>query len=80
MQFEYQLMSEHRVRGYIRGCEGRHVQQVVFSTFMDCLTQICFTERKIRGSIEWEGNRSWKSAFAKRSDEAQVELEKAAIR
>lgn len=60
LDFEYELLTEAEVREHIRDCEGRHVQQVVFSTFMDALTQICFTEQKIRGSIEWQGNRSWK--------------------
>jgi hypothetical protein len=58
--FEYELLTEDEVREHIRSCEGRHVQQVIFSTFMDTLTQVCFTEQKIRSSIAWEGNRSWK--------------------
>jgi hypothetical protein len=58
--FEYELLSEDDVRSHIRACEGQHVQQVIFSTFMDTLTQVCFTEKKIRSSIMWEGNRSWK--------------------
>jgi hypothetical protein len=53
--FEYELLPESQVRNHIRNCEGRHVQQVIFSTFMDTLTQICFTCLKVRSSIEWEG-------------------------
>lgn len=60
ISFEYELLMESEVRDCIRSCEGRHVQQVIFSTFMDTLTQVCFTEQKIRSSIGWEGNRSWK--------------------
>jgi hypothetical protein len=60
MTFEYELLSEDDVRSHIRACEGQHVQQVIFSTFMDTLTQVCFTEQKIRSSIMWERNRSWK--------------------
>ena len=59
--FEYELMGEQQIREHIRNCEGQHVQQVIFSTFMDTLTQICFTEQKIRSSILWEGNRSWRA-------------------
>jgi hypothetical protein len=63
MTFEYELMeSTDAVRAKIRECEGRHVQQAIFSTFMDTLTQICFTEQKIRSTIGWEGNRSWSAA------------------
>jgi hypothetical protein len=55
----YELLPEERVRAHIRNCEGRHVQQTVFSTFMDTLTQVCFTEQVVRSSIQWDGNRSW---------------------
>ena len=61
-QFAYALIPEAEVRKHIQSCEGQHVQQVIFSTFMDTLTQICFTEQVIRSSIQWEGNRSWKAA------------------
>lgn len=47
------------VRAAIRGCEGRHVQQVAYSSFMGALTQICFTCQRIRSVIDWSGNRSW---------------------
>jgi hypothetical protein len=32
-------------------CEGRHMQQVCYSTFHDALTQICYGCKKIRTSI-----------------------------
>lgn len=58
--FTYELMSSQRdVRSAIQGCEGKHVQQVAYSTFMDALTQICFTERRIRSTVQWDGSRSW---------------------
>ena len=47
------------VRQAIKQCEGKHVQQVAFSSFMDVLTQICFTCQKIRTTCKWEGNRSF---------------------
>jgi hypothetical protein len=59
-RFEYELLgSTEEVRERIQLCEGQHVQQAIFSTFMDTLTQVCFTEQKIRSTIQWEGNRSW---------------------
>jgi hypothetical protein len=58
--FEYQLLnSVDEVRKNIANCEGIHVQQAVYSTYMGCLTQICFTCGKIRSTVKWEGNRSW---------------------
>ena len=47
------------VRAFIQRCEGQHVQQCAYSTFMDTLTQVCFTEQVIRSTIEWDGARSW---------------------
>lgn len=61
LAFRYELIPEDKVREHIQNCEGRHVQQVIFSTFMDTLTQVCFSEQIIRSSILWEGNRSWKA-------------------
>lgn len=59
-QFEFQeYPTMDAVRAAIRGCEGRHVQQVAFSSFMDTLTQICFTCTCIRSTVRWSGNRSW---------------------
>jgi len=60
--FEYELLTPDQVHDRIRDCEGKHVQQAILSTFMDTLTQVCFTCRKVRSSIAWEGNRSWRGA------------------
>ena len=60
MTFEHELMSDEEIRDHIRNCEGKHVQQVAFSTYMDCVTQICFTEQKIRSGITWQGTTSTK--------------------
>lgn len=51
MQFEYERMSDEIVREYIKECEGQHMQQVAFSTFHDCITQICYGCKKIRSNI-----------------------------
>jgi hypothetical protein len=53
------LASVEGVRRRIHECEGKHVQQAMYSTYMDTLTQICFTCRKVRSNVMWEGNRSW---------------------
>ena len=48
--YEYiEIMEE--VRKHIQECEGRHTQQVAYSTFHDALTQICFGCQKIRTSL-----------------------------
>jgi len=42
MKVEY--TNQEYIRGCIKACEKRkHLQQVAFSTFHDCLTQVCFT-------------------------------------
>ena len=48
--FEY-LPSQEEVRKHIQECEGRHAQQVAYSTFHDALTQICFGCRVVRTSL-----------------------------
>ena len=42
------LASQELVRQQIRNCEGKHSQQVCYSTFHDCLTQVCFGCKRIR--------------------------------
>lgn len=60
MEFRYEKMdSPEAVREAVQRCEGKHVQQCAYSTYMDTLTQVCFTEQVIRSTIQWEGNRSW---------------------
>ena len=46
----YNTMEE--VRKHIQKDEGHCVQQVCYSTFHDCLTQINFTEKIIRSNIK----------------------------
>jgi hypothetical protein len=51
--FEYQyLPTIEDVHQKIIKCEGIHSQQVSFSTFHNALTQVCFTERKIRTNLK----------------------------
>ena len=50
--FTYEYVSElDEVREHIRKCEGKHIQQVVYSTFHDTITQICFVCWKVRTMI-----------------------------
>ena len=59
-EFKYELLpSVQAVRDAIAQCEGKHVQQVCYSSFMATLTQLCFTCQRIRSTVEWEGSRSW---------------------
>ena len=38
----------------IKNCEGKHIQQVVFSTYHKALTQICFGCEKVRTMLKEE--------------------------
>jgi len=52
MKFNYQYVpTVEEVRKYIQSCEGRHMQQVAYSTFHDGLTQICFGCGIIRSTL-----------------------------
>jgi len=42
------------VRNMIRECEGKHIQQVAYSTYHDAMTQICFGCGKISTSLPIE--------------------------
>jgi len=51
--FEYEyLETMEEVRNHIRACESLHTQQVCYSTFHDCLTQICFGCLKVRSNLK----------------------------
>lgn len=39
------------VRTHIQECEGKHTQQVAYSTFHDALTQVCFGCKVVRTSL-----------------------------
>jgi len=53
MEFEYKyIKTQEEVRFCIKQCEGRHTQQVVYSTFHDALTQVCFGCKKIRTNLK----------------------------
>ena len=44
--------TQEEVRRHIQECEGRHVQQAIYSTFHDGLTQICFGCGKVRSTLK----------------------------
>ena len=51
--FEFEdLDTINEVLNNIEKCEGKHTQQVVFSTHHNALTQICFDCKKIRSNIQ----------------------------
>ena len=52
MTFEYEYVETvEEVINHIQQCEGKHVQQAIFSTFHNGLTQVCFGCKRIRSSI-----------------------------
>jgi hypothetical protein len=46
------LETQEEVREYIKNCESFHTQQAIYSTFHDCLTQVCYGCKKIRTNIK----------------------------
>lgn len=52
LTFEYQyLESMEEVRKHIQEDEGNCIQQIAYSSFHDCLTQINFTKKIIRSNL-----------------------------
>jgi len=45
------LETMEEVRGNIQDCEGKHPQQVAYSTYHDALTQICYGCRRVRTTL-----------------------------
>ncbi len=53
MKFEYEYCDEMEdVRKHIQKCEGKHTQQVAYSTYHNALTQICYGCKKVRSNIK----------------------------
>lgn len=46
--------NQEKVKEHIKECEGKHVQQIAYSSHHDALTQICFGCKKIRTSMKEE--------------------------
>ena len=52
MKLDYQYcQTQEEVRKHIKECEGKHIQQAVYSTFHDALTQVCYGCKKVRSTI-----------------------------
>ncbi len=63
MTEEFRLIfcdSGEEVKNYIKSCEGRHIQQVAYSSYHDALTQICFNCKRIRTSLKEKDVRNTK--------------------
>ena len=51
---EIEFRKKDDVEWNIGNCEGKHIQQVVYSTYHKALTQICFGCNKVRTSLKKE--------------------------
>jgi len=52
MEFEYEFISSmKKLREKIQECEGKHKQQIAYSSYHDSLTQVCFDCKKVRSNI-----------------------------
>jgi hypothetical protein len=48
IKFEYEFWdSKVKLMEQIDKCEGKHIQQAIYSTFHSGLTQVCFNCKKI---------------------------------
>lgn len=53
MIFEYEYVpTKPMLEAIIDDCEGKHVQQAVYSTFHSALTQVCFGCLRVRSTIK----------------------------
>lgn len=53
MNFELEFYegSYEAIKKFIQECEGKHIQQISYSSYHDVLTQVCFGCKKIRTSL-----------------------------
>jgi hypothetical protein len=50
--FEYEhVSSKEKLMEQIDECEGKHIQQAIYSTFHSAITQVCFGCKKVRSTI-----------------------------
>ena len=52
--FKIKFMNKINVENNIEKCEGKHIQQIIYSTYHKALTQICFNCKEIRTSLKEE--------------------------
>jgi len=53
-EFKLVICKEAEVKRFIKLCEGKHIQQIAYSSYHDALTQICFNCKVIRTSLKEE--------------------------
>lgn len=46
--------TQEEVKNNIKKCEGKHIQQIAYSSYHDALTQICFNCKRVRTSLKEE--------------------------
>ncbi len=49
---EIEKLNQEDIKKAIKFCEGKHIQQVAYSSYHDALTQICFSCDKVRTSLK----------------------------
>jgi len=45
-------LTQEEIKKQIKECEGKHVQQIAYSSYHDALTQVCFGCNKVRTSLK----------------------------
>ena len=53
-RMKLEICSEGKVKDAIKNCEGKHIQQIAYSSYHEAFTQICFTCNKVRTSMKKE--------------------------
>jgi len=53
LEFEH-FATQGQVRHQIQRCEGKHKQQIVYSSYHDALTQICYGCKKVRSNYNFD--------------------------
>ena len=54
LKLEVEFLTKLNVEHHIEGCEGKHIQQIAYSSYHDALTQVCFGCGVIRTSLKKE--------------------------
>lgn len=49
--FEVIYCNEKEIKNHIKLCEGKHIQQIAYSSYHNAFTQVCFTCEKVRTSL-----------------------------
>ena len=47
-----EFMKQKEVKKNIKECEGKHIQQIAYSSYHDALTQVCFGCDAVRTSLK----------------------------